>query len=112
IVTLSVGDQETGKGRNHGVGSGRGDSRVPVRHRFRSEASQGRSGDEMALKVEGIVDGGVDTEKSLCGASGFEPLHLAFASSHDLMRVLGAIVHSQPLLMPAGPAKSLKRGAV
>jgi hypothetical protein len=36
----------------------------------------------------------------------------AFASPHDLMRVLGAIVHSQPLLMPAGQAKSLKRGAV
>src|SRR5215469_16505490 len=34
----------------------------------------------MALQVEGVVDGGVHAEKSLCGARRLEPLHFAFAS--------------------------------
>src|SRR3954447_20555593 len=83
-----------------------------MRHRFGSERPQGRAGDEMALQVEGIMDGGVDAEKSLRGAGRFEPLHLALSPSHDLMRVLGAVVHAQPLFVPTGQTKSLERSAV
>ena len=53
----------------------------------------------MALEVEGVVDGGVHAEKPLGGASRFEPLQFALSSPHRLMRVFGAIVFAQPLLM-------------
>jgi hypothetical protein len=66
----------------------------------------------MALQVEGVVDGGVDAEKSLRRTGRFEPLHLALSSSHGLMRVLGTIVHAQPLFVPTGQTKSLERRAV
>jgi len=49
----------------------------------------------MALQVEGVVDGGMQAEKSLRGAGRFEPLHLALSPSHDLMRVLGTIVRKR-----------------
>ena len=65
---------------------------LPLRRRFGSKNPQGRSGDEMALKVEGVVDGGMHSEKALGRASGLEPLHFSLASSHDLMGILGAIV--------------------
>ena len=84
----------------------------PLRHRFGSEGPQGRSGDEMALQVEGVVDGGMQAEKSLRGAGRFEPLHLALSSSHSLMRVLGPVVHAPPLLVPAGQAKSPESGGI
>jgi hypothetical protein len=40
----------------------------------------------MALKVEGILDGGMHVQKALGGSSRFEALHLALSSSHRLMR--------------------------
>jgi hypothetical protein len=66
----------------------------------------------MALEVEGVVDGGVDAETALCGASRFEALHFPLPSSHDLMRVLGRIVHPQPLLMSAGQAELPECGGI
>jgi hypothetical protein len=75
-------------------GSGTGDGSPPLRHRFGSECPQGQSGDEMALQVEGVVDGGMQAEKSLRGAGRLEPLHLALSSSHSLMRVLGGLSQS------------------
>ena len=42
----------------------------------------------------------------------FEPLHLALAPSHDLMRVFGTVVHPQPLLMAAGQPQSVERRGV
>jgi hypothetical protein len=60
----------------------------------------------MALKVEGVVDGGVHVEKTLGGASRLEPLHFALSSSHRLMRIFGSIILSQPLLMRAGQAQT------
>ena len=56
----------------------------------------------MALKVEGIVDHSMHAEEALGGSSRFEPLHLAFSSPYGLMRILGAIVFAEPLLMRAG----------
>jgi len=55
-----------------------------------------------ALKVEGVVNGVMHAEETLSGSSRFEPLHLALSSPYKLMRVLGAIVLAEPLLMRAG----------
>jgi hypothetical protein len=67
--------------------------------RLGSEDPQRRSRDEMALKVEGIVDRGMHVEEALGRSSRFEPLHLALSSSYRLMRILGAIILPEPLLM-------------
>jgi len=66
----------------------------------------------MALKVEGVVDRGVHAQKALGGASRLEPLHLALASSHRLMRVFGSIVFPQPLLMRTDQSQTPERGSV
>jgi hypothetical protein len=55
----------------------------------------------MALKVEGIMDGGMHAEKALGGSSRFEPLHFALSSLHCLMRILGPIVLPEPLFVRA-----------
>jgi hypothetical protein len=65
------------------VGRGRGegsvwtscccDSIVPLRRRLGSKDPQGRSGDEVALKVECVMDGGVHIEKALGRARRLEP---------------------------------------
>jgi len=56
IVTLPGDDSREAKLE---FASGRSGRCPPMRHRFGSEGPQGRSGDEMALQVEGVVDGGV-----------------------------------------------------
>ena len=56
----------------------------------------------MALKVEGIVDGGMHAEEALGGSRRLEALHLALSSSHRLMRVFGPIVAPERLFMKAG----------
>jgi hypothetical protein len=53
----------------------------------------------MALKVEGVVDGGLHAEEALSGPSRFEPLHLALSSPYRLMRVLRPIVPPKPLFV-------------
>jgi hypothetical protein len=58
----------------------------------------------MALKAEGLVDGGVHAEEAQGGASQLEPPHLALSSSHYLMRVFGTVVRPQP---PAHAGKSV-----
>ena len=83
FVTLPSIGQE---GARAGLGSGRNGRSLPVRHRFGSELSQGRAGDEVALEVEGVVDGSVDAEKALCGASRFEALHFPLPPSHGFCR--------------------------
>jgi hypothetical protein len=59
---------------------------------FGSEDPKCRPRDEMSLMVEGIVDGGLDVEKTLRRSRRLELLHLALSSPHDLMGVFGAIV--------------------
>ena len=66
----------------------------------------------MALKVEDVVDGSVHAEKTLGGASRFEPLHFALSSSHHLMRIFGSIVPPEPLLMRAGQSQTPERRGV
>src|SRR5438477_12406137 len=68
------------------------DSTLPPRRRFGSEGPQRRPGDEVALKIECVVDGSVHVEEALGRASRLEPLHFTLAASHDLMGILGAIV--------------------
>jgi hypothetical protein len=56
----------------------------------------------MALKVEGVMDRGMHAQEALGISSRFEPLHFALLPPHRLMRILGAIVRPEPLLMRAG----------
>jgi GMP synthase (glutamine-hydrolysing) len=46
-----------------------GDGCLPLLRRFGSKGPQRRSGDEVALKIECVVDGGMDAEEALCGSS-------------------------------------------
>ena len=64
----------------------------PYTECFSAKALESSSVFEMTLNVEGVVDGGVDVEKSLGGSGRLESLHLSFASSHRLMRVLRPII--------------------
>ena len=68
------------------------DSTLPLCGSFGSEDPQCGSGDEVALKVEVVVDGGVHTEEALGGSSRLEALLLALLSSLGLMRILRPIV--------------------
>jgi hypothetical protein len=56
----------------------------------------------MALNIEGVVDRGMHAEEALGRSSRFEALHFALSSPHRLMRILGAIIFSETLLMRAG----------
>jgi hypothetical protein len=79
---------------------------------FSSEDPKGRPRHEMSLMVEGVVDSGMDAEKTLGGARRPEPLHLALSSPHDLMRVFSAIILSEALVMRAGEAQLTESRAV
>ena len=62
--------------------------------------------------VEGVVDGGMDVEKSLRGSRRLEPLHFALSSKHDLMGVFCAIVFSEASIMRTGEAQLPESRAV
>jgi hypothetical protein len=47
----------------------------------------------------------------LRGARRFEAPHFPLPPSHDLVQVLGAIVHPQPLLMTAGRRRAWNAAA-
>ena len=59
----------------------------------------------MALKIERVVDCGIDAEEALRRSGRFKPLHLALSSAHGLMGILNAIVLSEALIMRAGQAE-------
>jgi hypothetical protein len=65
-----------------------------------------------SLMIEGVVDGGMDVEKSLRGSRRFEPLHLTLSSPHDLVGVFSAIVLCEPPVMRAGEAQLPESRAV
>ena len=65
----------------------------------------------MSLMVDGVVDGGMEVEKTLRGSRRLEPLHLALSSPHDLMGVFSAIF-SEALIMRAGEAQLPESRAV
>jgi hypothetical protein len=56
----------------------------------------------VALKIERVVDGGMDAEEALRRPGRLEPLHLALSPAHGLMGILDAIVLSEALLTRAG----------
>ena len=56
----------------------------------------------MALKVEGIVDGGMHADEALGGSGRFKALHFVLAPPNSLMRIFRPIVLSEPLFVPAG----------
>ena len=66
----------------------------------------------MALKVEGVVDGGMHAEKALGRSSRLEELHLALSSSHGLMRILRPIILAEPLLMRTGQSETAESRGV
>src|SRR5437016_3685586 len=88
------------------------DSTLPLCGSFGSEDPQRGSGDEVALQVEGIVDGGVHAEETLGRSSRLEALLLALSSSHGLMRILCPIILPEPLLMPRGQSETAERRGV
>lgn len=46
-----------------------GDDGVPLLGRPGSEGAECAAGDEMALQIEGVVDGGIRGEEALCGSA-------------------------------------------
>src|ERR1700730_18560885 len=90
----------------------RRDGVLPLCDGFGSEDPQCESGDEVPLKVEGVVNRTVHAEEALGRARRLEPLQLALASSHCLMRVLRPIVFSDPLLMRTGQTTTAQRRSV
>src|SRR5918912_2508326 len=77
-----------------------------------SEAAERGAGDQVALKVEEVVDGGVAGEEALGGAGRLEALHLALSSPGRLVRILRPIVPSPPLLVPRREADRAEGGTV
>ena len=59
---------------------------VPLLHRLGSEEAQCSAGDQMALNIERVVDGGMQGEEALSRSCGLEPLHLSLASADRLVR--------------------------
>jgi hypothetical protein len=78
---------------------------LPLGGNFGSEDPQCGSRDEVALKIEGVVNGGVHAEEALRGSSRFQTLQLAFASPHYLMRIFRAIVAPEPLFVRAAESQ-------
>ena len=66
----------------------------------------------MTLQVEGVVNRSVHAEEALGRSRRLEPLELALASSHCLMRVFCPIVIPQPLLMRTGKPETPERRGV
>ena len=89
IVSLTCGEQTR---PSPGARSPCRDRVAPLVRRLGSEDPEGRARDEMALKVEGVMDGGVHAEKPLGRSSRLEPLHFVLSSSHHLVRIFGSIV--------------------
>jgi hypothetical protein len=70
-----------------------------------SEEAQCAAGDEVTLEVEGVVHGGMSRKEALRRSGRLEALHLPFSSSHRLVRVFGAVVFAQTLLMASSHPK-------
>jgi len=66
----------------------------------------------MSLIIEGVVDGRMNPEKTLCGSRRLEPLHFVLSSPHNLMGIFGAIILSKTLLMTTDEAQSPESRAV
>jgi hypothetical protein len=85
---------------------------LPHPHRFTSELAKRLAGNEMALEVEGVVDGGVDREKSLRRASRLEALHSSLPQPDRQVRALRPIVASPAGDVSSGHAEKIQCGPV
>jgi hypothetical protein len=85
---------------------------APRAHRHGAKRAMRLSRGQMALDVEGVVDGGMDREESLRRAGALEALHLALPPPRRLMRILDAIVFPSPTLMAALDPQIADRCAV
>ena len=68
----------------------------PCDIRFGTEALKGRVTDQMTLKIDGVVDPGLDGEEMLSGGLGFEPLLLSLLPTDRQLEILRPVVASQP----------------
>src|ERR1700732_3155480 len=66
----------------------------------------------MSLYIECVVNSRMDGNKTLSRLDCFETLHLSFASSKRLMRILRSIVGTQSLLVQSREANFAKRRSV
>ena len=66
----------------------------------------------MTLDVEGIVYGGLDVQKSLGSAWGFESLLFSLSSSDRLVRVLRTIVRTLVIDVLSRQAEGSNRGMI
>ena len=65
---------------------------APSRERLRAELAKGAAGDQVALDVEVVVDGGVGGKELLRGARRSESTPLPFSAARRLVRDLRAVV--------------------
>ena len=75
----------------------------------RAQRPMGPRCSEMAFDVESVEEGGVRRQKPLCLSRAPEALHLEFASSRRLIRILHAII--LPLVRLVGPLTLAPTGA-
>ena len=66
----------------------------------------------MPLNIECVVDRRMNRNEALSRFGRFEALHLSFASSNWLMRVLRTVVGTQSLLMRTQEANFTKRSSI
>jgi hypothetical protein len=85
---------------------------TPISHGLSSEGVQGSAGNQMALKVEGVVGGGMYRDKALGGSWRLEPLHFALALAEGLVGNLGPVVLVNPLFMIGAQANLLERSTI
>ncbi|SMF64054.1 hypothetical protein SAMN02982917_3277 [Azospirillum oryzae] len=72
---------------------------LPVGDGLRPKGAQSTAGDQVALKAEGVVDGGVQRDETLGRAWRLEALHLPFASPERLTRDFGPVVLAPAVFM-------------
>jgi hypothetical protein len=106
-----VVEQECERPASRVFSSGR-NGRAPRVHRRGAEGAVRSGRCEVALDVEGVVDGGMDREEFLGGAWAPETLHLALPSSGRLMRILCPIVLPPTALMTALDPEIVGGGAI
>ncbi len=80
---------------------------APRIHRRRPKGPVRSCRGEMALDVEGILDGGMRGEKSLRRSGALEALHLAFSSPRRLMRILRPVVAPSTSFMASCEPESM-----
>src|SRR6266852_9571732 len=85
---------------------------VPLLPGLGSEDAQRWAGDQMALNIECVVDGGMQGEEALSRSCGLEPLHLSLASADRLVRNFRPVVLPQASLVVRRQTKLRERRCI